>query len=277
MMFYYSLNVQIFEQYCFADTILFIIFTLWMHFFVINICEYLKKIYLCTPLKIGIGYKNIKYKAMKRVLVILGVLIMGTISLNAQSTMESTKKNFSNKAVITPLPVLIIATYDENGNPDAMNAAWGGQCGPKHITFELSKHQTTENIRNNKAFTVSFADKKHVVQSDYFGIVSAKKEPDKIKKAGMTVSRSQFVNAPVINEYPLTVEWKVAVFEEDGKGGARVVGEIVNMQADENILDENGNIDLGKLEPIMFDSSKNYYRVIGEKVGNAFSDGAKIK
>ncbi|MBP3253222.1 MAG: flavin reductase [Bacteroidales bacterium] len=191
--------------------------------------------------------------------------------------MQNTKKNFDKQAVITPLPVLIIATYDANGNPDAMNAAWGGQCGPKHIVFELSAHQTTENIRLKKAFTVSFADKKHVTESDYFGVVSAKKEPNKIKKAGMSVTKSSFVDAPVINEYPLTVECKVITFDEDGRGGARVVGEIVNMQADESILDENGNIDLGKMEPIMYDSSKHYYRVIGEKVGNAFSDGKKIK
>lgn len=214
---------------------------------------------------------------MKKVILVLSALIIGLTTLNAQSTMQNTKKNFPSKAVITPLPVLIIATYDANGNPDAMNAAWGGQCGPKHIVFELSAHQTTENIRLKKAFTVSFADKKHVVESDYFGVVSAKKEPDKIKKAGMTVTKSNFVDAPVINEYPLTVECKVITFEEDGKGGARVVGEIVNMQADESILDAEGNVDLDKMEPIMYDSSKHYYRVIGEKVGNAFSDGKKIK
>ena len=214
---------------------------------------------------------------MKKVFLVLSALCIGLTTLNAQSTMQSTKKNFDKQAVITPLPVLIIATYDANGNPDAMNAAWGGQCGPKHIVFELSAHQTTENIRLKKAFTVSFADKKHVVESDYFGVVSAKKEPNKIQKAGMSVTKSKFVDAPVINEYPLTVECKVITFEEDGRGGARVVGEIVNMQADESILDENGNIDLGKMEPIMYDSSKHYYRVIGEKVGNAFSDGKKIK
>lgn len=214
---------------------------------------------------------------MKKVFLVLSALFIGLTTLNAQSTMQSTKKNFDKQAVITPLPVLIIATYDANGNPDAMNAAWGGQCGPKHIVFELSAHQTTENIRLKKAFTVSFADKKHVVESDYFGVVSAKKEPNKIQKSGMSVTKSKFVDAPVINEYPLTVECKVITFEEDGRGGARVVGEIVNMQADESILDENGNIDLGKMEPIMYDSSKHYYRVIGEKVGNAFSDGKKLK
>lgn len=211
---------------------------------------------------------------MKKIVLIMA-LFVGLTTLNAQQKMS--KKNFENSAIITPLPVLIIATYDANGNPDAMNAAWGGQCGPKHITFELSSHQTTENIKLKQAFTVSFADKKHVVESDYFGVISAKKEPNKIAKAGMSVTKSKFVDAPVINEYPLTVECKVVLFEEDENGGARIIGEIVNMQADESILDKDGKIDLDKLQPIMYDSSKHYYRVIGEKVGNAFSDGNKLK
>ena len=214
---------------------------------------------------------------MKKLILIVTALCLGLNTLNAQSNMESKKKNFTNHAVITPLPVLIIATYDANGNPDAMNAAWGGQCGPKHIVFELSSHQTTDNIKLKKAFTVAFADKKHVVESDYFGVISARQESDKIKKAGMTVTKSQFVDAPVINEYPLTVECKVVTFEEDERGGARVIGEIVNMQADESILDKDGKIDLDKMQPIMYDSSKHYYRVVGEKVGNAFSDGNKLK
>ena len=165
---------------------------------------------------------------MKKLILIVTALCLGLNTLNAQSNMESKKKNFTNQAVITPLPVLIIATYDANGNPDAMNVAWGGQCGPKHIVFELSSHQTTDNIKLKKAFTVAFADKKHVVESDYFGVISARQESDKIKKAGMTVTKSQFVDAPVINEYPLTVECKVVTFEEDERGGARVIGEIVN-------------------------------------------------
>lgn len=213
---------------------------------------------------------------VKRFILMVSVLIIGITILNAQTTMKSTKKNFTNKAVITPLPVLIIATYDANGNPDAMNAAWGGQCGPKHICFNLSSHQTTENIELKKAFTVSFADKKHVAESDYFGIISAKKEPKKIEKAGMHVEKSKFVDAPVIVEYPLTVECKVIEIQKTSLNETRVVGEIVNMQADESILDENGNIDLDKLQPIMFDSSRNYYRVVGEKVGGAWSEGKKI-
>ncbi len=187
------------------------------------------------------------------------------------------RKNFADKAVITPLPAIMIATWDENENPDVMMAAWGGQCGPKHITFELSAHKTTENIRLKKAFTISFATKGDIAQSDYFGIVSANDVPDKVKKAGFTITKSPNVDAPIINEYKLTLECKCITFEEDGNGGARVVGEIVNMSADESILDEQGNIDLEKLQPVIFDSAKNQYRVVGEKVGDAWGSGKAIQ
>ena len=186
------------------------------------------------------------------------------------------RKNFTDKAVITPLPAIMIATWDENENPDVMMAAWGGQCGPKHITFELSAHKTTENIRLKKAFTISFATKDDIAQSDYFGIVSANDVPDKVKIAGFTASKSPNVDAPIINEYKLTLECKCVTFEEDGNGGARVVGEIVNMSADESILDAEGNVDLSKLQPVIFDSAKNEYRVVGEKVGTAWGSGKAL-
>jgi len=187
------------------------------------------------------------------------------------------RKNFSDKTIITPLPAIMIATWDENENPDVMMAAWGGQCGPKHITFQLSAHKTTENIRLKKAFTISFATKNDIVQSDYFGIVSGNQVPDKVAKAGFTISKSPNVDAPIINEYKLTLECKAVTFEENENGGARVVGEIVNMSADESILDENGNIDLGKLQPVIFDSANNSYRVVGEKVGDAWGAGKAIQ
>ena len=187
------------------------------------------------------------------------------------------RKNFNDKVVITPLPAIMIATWDENENPDVMMAAWGGQCGPKHITFELSKHKTTDNIRLKKAFTVSFATKGDIVQSDYFGIVSGNDVPDKVAKAGFTITKSPNVDAPIINEYTLTLECNVVTFDEDENGGARVVGEVVNMSADESILDNEGNIDLSKLQPVIFDSAKNEYRVVGEKVGTAWGSGKAIQ
>ena len=186
------------------------------------------------------------------------------------------KKNFGAKAVITPLPVLIIATYNEDGSADAMNAAWGGQCGPKHIALNLGNHVSTENIKRNKAFTVSFADKKNLVASDYVGLVSAKDEKQKLEKAGLHTVKSEFVNAPVIEEYPLTIECQVVSIREE-MGETRVVGEVVNLSAEESILDENGTIDLGKLEALVYDSPAHLYRVVGEAVGKAFSDGKALK
>ena len=183
------------------------------------------------------------------------------------------RKNFGSEAIVTPQPALMIATYDANDNPDVMMAAWGGQCGPKQICFELSAHKTTENIKLKKAFTVSFASKDNVAQSDYFGIVSANDVPDKVARAGFTATKSPNVDAPIINEYPLTLECKVVTFDEDGNGGARVVGEIVNMSADESVLGDNGKVDLDKLLPVVFDSSSNTYRLVGEKVGTAWGSG----
>ena len=126
------------------------------------------------------------------------------------------------------------------------------------------------------AFTVSFATKDDIAQSDYFGTVSGYDVPDKVAKAGFTVTPSPNVDAPIINEYKLTLECKVVTFDEDENGGARVVGEVVNMSADESILDEAGNVDLSKLQPVIFDSAKNTYRVVGEKVGDAWGSGKAL-
>lgn len=187
------------------------------------------------------------------------------------------KKNFGAKAVITPLPVLIIATYNEDGSADAMNAAWGGQCGMKHIALNLStNHVTTENIKRTNSFTVSFADKKHLVASDYVGLVSARDVKNKLEKAGLTAVKSEFVDAPVITDYPLTIECKLVSVTEE-LGHSRIVGEVVNLSADEEILDENGNIDIGKMDALAYDSSSHFYRVVGEKAGNAFLDGGALK
>lgn len=185
------------------------------------------------------------------------------------------RKDFGTKTVITPLPVLMIATYDEKGEADVMNAAWGGQCGPNHIAFNLGKHKTTENLKNKKEFTVSFATKKTMAISDYFGLESGH-DADKIAKSGVHVTKSTHVDAPIIEEYPLTLECKVVDIQEL-LGETRVVGEVVNMSVDESVLDDKGNIDMDKMEVISFDSSSSSYRLLGQKVGNAFKDGAKLK
>jgi len=185
------------------------------------------------------------------------------------------RKNLGAKPLMYPQPVLIIATYDQEGKADAMNAAWGGIADYKQVALYLSKgHKTMQNILERGAFTVSMADAKHVIEADYFGVVSANKNPDKFVKSGLHVSKSELVDAPMIDELPLTMECKMITYDEDSE---LLLGEIVNVSADENILDEDGKIDLDKFHPICFDPMNSVYVTLGKKVGNAFKDGLKLK
>ena len=184
------------------------------------------------------------------------------------------RKNFGAKTWLYPMPVLIVGSYDEKGVPNAMNAAWGGIYDTNQVMVCLADdHKTTENIRQSGAFTVSFATAQTVVACDYVGIVSANDVPDKLEKAGFHTTKSEYVNAPIIEELPMTVECKLVKFNEDGI----CIGEIVNVCADERILDETEKIDAKRLDPIWYDSVTHAYRSIGEKVGQAFSDGKKLK
>lgn len=186
------------------------------------------------------------------------------------------RKNFGGQhPIITPLPCIMIATWDENKVPDVMMAAWGGQCDMNQIQFELSDHKTTRNIRLNKAFTISFADKNTVAESDYFGIVSANNVPDKVAKAGFTITPSPNVNAPIINEYPLTLECVAVEIQDYEDGGARIIGEVVNWSADESILTD-GKVDIMKLQPIIYNSAVHTYHVVGEEVGKAWGSGKSL-
>ncbi len=184
------------------------------------------------------------------------------------------RKNFGAKTYLYPLPVLIVAAYDENGTPNAMNAAWGGISDDNQVALCLSAgHKTTKNILAKGAFTVSMADAAHVVECDYLGVVSGNKEPNKLAKAGLHAVKSEFVDAPVIEELPMTLECKLIKVTQEGL----ILGEIVNVSADESILDNSGKIDPAKLRPITFDPVNNKYIQLGEVVGNAFRDGLKIK
>lgn len=186
------------------------------------------------------------------------------------------KKELGASGLIFPGAVLLIGTYDANGNPDAMNAAWGGQCGPKHIALNLGKHQTTENLEQTGAFTIAFGDKAHVTESDYLGVISAADELEKLKKAGLTVTKSALVNAPVLDAFPVSLACKVVSMGTDAATGEiRIVGEIVGVLADESVLTD-GKVDWSKIEPIVFDSASAGYRVVGERVGNAFADGKQL-
>ena len=184
------------------------------------------------------------------------------------------RKNFGAKTWLYPMPVLIVGTYDKNGVANAMNAAWGGIYDTNQVMVCLADdHKTTENIKASGAFSVSFATAKTVAACDYVGIVSANDVPDKFQRAGFHAVRSKYVNAPIIEELPMAVECKLIKFNDDGI----CIGEIVNVSADEGVLDENGKVDAKKLDPIIYDSVTHSYLSFGDKVGQAFSDGKKIK
>lgn len=184
------------------------------------------------------------------------------------------RKDFGTKAWMYPLPVLIVGTYDEEGNANAMNAAWGGIYDSSHVILCLSAgHKTTKNINKRGAFTVSFADAGHVTAADYVGLASANDTPDKMEKAGFVTEKSRHVDAPIICELPVTLECTLTKVNEDGN----IIGKIVNVSADVKVLGEDGMIDAEKLAPIAFDPVRSAYHVLGEKVGNAFSDGNALK
>ncbi len=185
----------------------------------------------------------------------------------------SLRKDFGAKPWLYPQPVMIIGTYDENGKANAMNAAWGGLVGADEIIIDLAHHQTTDNMQKTGAFTISVADAAHMAACDYVGIVSGASEPNKMEKAGFTTTRSKFVNAPIINELPMTFECTLIKIIDGGK----YLGRIVNVSADESILGEDGLISLDKFTPIIYDGVHRAYYEIGKRAGTAFKDGFQLK
>lgn len=185
------------------------------------------------------------------------------------------RKNFGAKPMVYPMPVFILGTYGENDVPDAMNAAWGGISEATEISVCISEnHKTTENILARGAFTVSIPDADNTVAADYVGIVSGNDVPDKIARASWHAVKSEFVDAPLFEELPMALECKLKSYDPES---CRLVGEIVNVCADERILGDDGMIDLSKFRPITYDPVHHTYRVLGEVVGQAFSDGNKLK
>lgn len=185
------------------------------------------------------------------------------------------KKNLKPKAYIYPLPVLVIGTYDENGTPDAMTAAWGTVYDYNMVSVCLAgEHKTVKNLLLTKSFTVSMADVNTVKEADYLGVVSANDVPDKVAKIGFVSQKAQTVNAPLFEALPLTLECKLVSYDEES---GIAVGEVLNVLADEDILNADGKIDLNKFKPICYDTDTHGYYAIGERVGNAFSDGLKLK
>lgn len=185
------------------------------------------------------------------------------------------RKNFGAKPWTYPQPVFIVGTYDEEGRPDAMNAAWGGIDYDDQINLCLSAgHKTVKNLLATRAFTVSMGTADHLVACDYVGIVSGNRVEDKFARAGFHAVKSEFVNAPVIEELPMTLECEVISYDP---ASCHLVGRIINVSADESILGEDGKIDPARLRPITFDPIHNAYLVVGERVGSAFKDGTQLK
>ena len=185
------------------------------------------------------------------------------------------KKDFGSKSWLYPMPVLIVTAYDEQGMPNVMNAAWGGMFTDETIGICLSAgHKTTKNILATHAFTVSMATVDQVTACDYVGIVSGNKVPDKFARAGFHATTSAHVNAPLIDELPIALECKLIDYDPES---CILRGEIINVCVDERVLDAQGKVDPAKAQPIIFDPFNHTYLKVGEKAGNAFSDGKKLK
>ena len=186
-------------------------------------------------------------------------------------------KSFGLKPWILPQPVLIIGTYDKDGKPNAMNAAWGGQWDMHEIIISLGSHQTTDNLAVTPEFTVTFATADTLVASDYVGIVSGRNTPDKMEKTGWTIEKAPNVNAPVFKEFPMTMECRVKQKIDESETGYYLIAEIVNVLCDEKYLGEDGNPDVESMDLITYDPVHHTYIRLGETEGKAFSDGKQLK
>ena len=186
------------------------------------------------------------------------------------------KKELGVNPYLFPMPVLMIATYGDNEVVDVMNMAWGGICAENMVSLNIGEnHKTSENIKKRGAFTLSIADIPHIEAADFFGIASGNNMPDKFERSGLTAVKSEKVDAPIVEEFPLTLECKV-IEDKREVYGHHIIGEIVGVLADESVLDENGNVDAVKLNAFAFDPFRSGYYAIGEKVGQAWHIGKPL-
>lgn len=177
---------------------------------------------------------------------------------------------------IFPMPVLMVATYNTDGSVNVMNAAWGTMQERGNVALNLTEsHKTVQNIKARGAFTVSIADAAHVLEADYFGVVSGNKEPKKFENSGLTASKAETVDAPVINEFPLCLECKFIEFQDDTYG-IGVIGRVVSITADESVM-VGDKVDISLVNAIAFDPYTHGYYRVSERVGEAFKDGLQLK
>lgn len=182
------------------------------------------------------------------------------------------RKNIKTTEGIFPMPVLMVATYNDDGSVDVMNAAWGTMFERDQVVLNLTEtHKTVKNIKERKAFTVSIADSKHVVEADYFGVVSANNTPNKFENSKLTATKSENIDAPIINEFPICMECE---FIEYGDCG--VIGKVINTSVDVNAMNGD-NVDIEKVSAIAFDPYTHGYYTVTKRVGNAFKDGMQLK
>lgn len=186
-------------------------------------------------------------------------------------------KDFKPNAWLLPQPVLIIGTYDADGTPNAMNAAWGGQWDMNEIIISLGSHATTDNLNRCPDFTVAFATADSLPAADYVGIVSGRKQPDKIARTGWKAIEAANVKAPLFDCFPMTMECRIKEKLYESPTGFYMVAEIVNIVCDEKYLADDGKPDVEKMHLITFDPVHNGYIELGSRVGNAFSDGGSLK
>lgn len=185
-------------------------------------------------------------------------------------------KNLGVKPYLFPMPTYMIGTYNEDGTVDVMMMAWGGICAEDMVALNLeAEHKTVTNLEARKAFTLAVPGTDTLRESDFFGIASSNKMADKFERTGLHAVKSERVDAPVITEYPLTLECEVVEMQSQPYG-LRVLGKIINVIADEKILDDAGKIDAGKIRAFTFDQMKNGYYAVGEKVGQAWHSGAGL-
>lgn len=186
------------------------------------------------------------------------------------------RKEIKVTEAIFPMPVLMIATYNEDGSVNVMNAAWGTMLERNQVILNLTEtHKTVQNIKARKAFTVSIADSAHVVEADYFGVVSGNVVKDKFLNSGLTATKSKLVDAPIINEFPICMECEFLTYQ-GGEFGCGVIGKVVNVTADKKVF-KNGELDVSLVNAIAFDPYTHGYYKVTERVGNAFHDGFKLK
>ena len=199
----------------------------------------------------------------------------GAVQITVKGVLFMRKKLNLTEGIF-PMPVLMIATYNEDGSVNVMNAAWGTMQERGNVALNLTEsHKTVQNIKARGAFTVSIADAAHVVEADYFGVVSGNREPRKFENSGLTSQKSDLVDAPIINEFPLCLECRFIEYQNN-EYGVGVIGKVVNVTADEHVM-AGDKVDMSLVNAIAFDPYTHGYYRVSERVGEAFKDGLRLK